>query len=319
MEYSVEQYSPALREQWDAFVRASRNGTFLFLRDYMDYHADRFRDCSLVARNGKGKIVALLPANADGETLKSHAGLTFGGWIGGYRDFDVISLLKIQQEADRFLTARGFRELLYKPVPYIYSNGPSQEDLYMLFRHNAVRAVSQVSIALDLLTDAAPDTAMRRKTRQAVAEGLQVVESDDLESFWRILSELLSDRYGVSPVHSLEEITLLKKRFPDNIRLFAVLRHGAMLAGTLLYISGQVVHAQYIASGPDGKRLNALPLLFSTLILRSRQTGYRWFDFGTCNEDAGRYLNEGLARQKISFGGRAVVYDTYLMPLTPRE
>ena len=133
MEYSVEQYSPALREQWDAFVRASRNGTFLFLRDYMDYHADRFRDCSLVARNGKGKIVALLPANADGETLKSHAGLTFGGWIGGYRDFDVISLLNIQQEADSFLTAQGFRKLLYKPVPYIYSNGPSQEDLYMLF------------------------------------------------------------------------------------------------------------------------------------------------------------------------------------------
>ena len=39
--------------------------------------------------------------------------------------------------------------------------------------------------------------------------------------------------------------------------------------------------------------------------------GYKYFDFGTSNEDMGRYLNEGLIYQKEGFGGRAVCYDWY--------
>jgi hypothetical protein len=38
----VERYTGAARGLWDGFVRDSRNGTFLFFRDYMEYHQDRF-------------------------------------------------------------------------------------------------------------------------------------------------------------------------------------------------------------------------------------------------------------------------------------
>ena len=37
-----------MRAPWDTFVQESKNGTFLFVRDYMDYHRDRFQDCSLL-------------------------------------------------------------------------------------------------------------------------------------------------------------------------------------------------------------------------------------------------------------------------------
>jgi hypothetical protein len=46
----------------------------------MDYHQDRFSDCSLVVE-ADGEWQALLPAHTDGMTLVSHAGLTYGGWI----------------------------------------------------------------------------------------------------------------------------------------------------------------------------------------------------------------------------------------------
>lgn len=42
----MTRYTPALKAEWDAAVEASRNGTFLFRRDYLEYHADRFPDCS---------------------------------------------------------------------------------------------------------------------------------------------------------------------------------------------------------------------------------------------------------------------------------
>lgn len=42
----IRKYTPADKAQWDKFVETSRNGTFLFRRDFMDYHADRFADHS---------------------------------------------------------------------------------------------------------------------------------------------------------------------------------------------------------------------------------------------------------------------------------
>ena len=59
---TISRYTPESRHEWDKFVRNARNSTFLFLRDYMDYHADRFKDCSWIARKGSG-IAAILPAN----------------------------------------------------------------------------------------------------------------------------------------------------------------------------------------------------------------------------------------------------------------
>jgi hypothetical protein len=44
----VERYSEVRKAAWDNFVRRSKIGTFLFLRDYMDYHRDRFQDHSLL-------------------------------------------------------------------------------------------------------------------------------------------------------------------------------------------------------------------------------------------------------------------------------
>lgn len=76
----VELYTAAMKEEWDAFVDSSRNATFLLRRDYMDYHSDRFTDCSLIVRHGD-KPVALLPASRHGSEARSHGGLTYGGLV----------------------------------------------------------------------------------------------------------------------------------------------------------------------------------------------------------------------------------------------
>ena len=75
---TIERYTPAMQPEWDEFAATARNATFLHRRGYMDYHADRFTDHSLIARGDDGRILALLPANAEGGTLVSHRGLTYG-------------------------------------------------------------------------------------------------------------------------------------------------------------------------------------------------------------------------------------------------
>ena len=84
-----------------------------------------------------------------------------------------------------------------------------------------------------------------------------------------------------------------------------------MLAGVVMYLSQPVAHCQYIGASPQGKDSKALTLLFDYLIGEAKASGYRYFDFGISNEDHGRYLNEGLVRQKSRLGGRGIVYNMF--------
>jgi hypothetical protein len=49
MSFTFKPYHAEDLETWNRFNQASRNGTFLFDRGYMDYHADRFTDASLMS------------------------------------------------------------------------------------------------------------------------------------------------------------------------------------------------------------------------------------------------------------------------------
>ena len=45
--YKVFKYTAENKIEWDHFIATAKNATFLFQRDFMDYHQDRFEDFSL--------------------------------------------------------------------------------------------------------------------------------------------------------------------------------------------------------------------------------------------------------------------------------
>lgn len=298
--------------EWDEFVDRAKNATFLFRRGFMDYHADRFTDHSLVVRRN-GRIAALLPASEHGTSIISHGGLTYGGLLTDAKATGA-EVLAILSEIARILAGEGYETLIYKPVPHIYHTLPAEEDLYALFRLNA--SLSERNISTTILLDNRIKFRDIRKSgiRKATKAGIEIVESSDFNDFWCILSENLMQRHGVAPVHSLHEIELLATRFPDNIRLHLATLDGATVAGTAIFLSGNVAHAQYISASPEGKELGALDLLFSHLI-NNVYSHQEYFDFGISNERHGTILNESLLYQKEGFGGRAICYDTYKIPL----
>lgn len=229
----IQQYIPALQPEWDCFIANSRNGTFLFFRNYMDYHSDRFIDNSLLFRY-KGKLIAVLPANREGDVLWSHQGLTYGGLVlsskcTADRVLNIFSLLF------SWLSERGFSKFVYKCVPDIYHRYPSQEDLYALFRNNARLVARNLSTTVSIPCRMPFSQLRRRGIKKALSCGILVQESSDLESFWRVLSENLSDRYNTLPVHTVEEMSLLKGRFPNNIRLFTACKGERVVAGCVIF------------------------------------------------------------------------------------
>ena len=310
----IVKYDALMASQWDDFVKQSRNGTFLHCRGYMDYHSDRFKDCSLEAMHD-GKVCALLPANIDGDTLYSHRGLTYGGWIVPLKHFDTTIMVEVMDNAVAWMRANGIQRLVYKAVPHIYHRYPCEEDLYALFRHHATLSETNISTTIDLTCPLPLDRGNKSGANAARKASIQVGASDDWAGYWQLLSSLLDERYDTRPVHTLEEIQLLHSRFPENIRLYTATLDGELLAGVVMYLSMPVAHCQYIGASPRGKDSKALTLLFDYLIQESTRMGYRYFDFGISNEDHGRYLNEGLVRQKCRLGGRGIVYNTFEITL----
>ena len=54
----VKRYNAGFKQDWDNIINKSRIDTFLFYRDFMDYHSNRFEDSSFLIYR-KGKLEAL--------------------------------------------------------------------------------------------------------------------------------------------------------------------------------------------------------------------------------------------------------------------
>lgn len=301
-------------DQWNSFASTARQACFLFQRGYMDYHSDRFEDFSLIARNADGKLLAMLPACVKGNTLYSHSGLTFGGWLTPQRHFELADMMTLFQSSGDFLRSEGIDTLVYKPAPYIYHTYPADDDLYALWRFGARMTACQASTTYLIEQPRLLNMSTRQNIRRAVAAGVTVEESHDYAAFWKILTEVLDQRHGVAPVHSLEEMQLLVSRFPDNIRLLTASLGGEMMAGTVVYINPGVIHTQYMATTAEARRLKLLPLLVDSIpSLLGVERG--WVDFGSSCEDGGKILNTGLDALKEGLGGRPVIYPAYTLSI----
>lgn len=309
MSVTVERRDPSAAEPWDAAVRAARQRHFFFEHAYLDYHADRFADASLLVLH-KGQTIAALPATRREDEIVSHGGLTFGGMlcdpsVGAARAVEALGVALEVWRGD------GVRRVKIKPSPHIYHLAPAEEELFALHAHGLRLEERHVSQAIRAGAVVDWSHERLRAVRRGRAADLELGPSDAIEEFMALVGDLLSRRHNVAPVHTPEEMRLLVTRFPEQIKLFAAVHEGELAAGVLVYETTAVAHAQYIAASERGHELRAQDALFAHLL----EHVYRekpWFDFGISNERDGA-LNAGLARNKEGFGARAVVYDRYVL------
>ena len=307
---SIQRYTTEKADEWNAFVAASKNGTFLFNRCYMDYHGDRFKDHSLMFYHDN-RLYALLPANEADCVFCSHQGLTYGGLIMS-QQCKTAQVRDVFMLLNDYLRQQGLCRVVYKHVPWVYAKLPAEEDLFALSNvcHASLRSRDVASVVM--LDRRLPFSELRKRcVKKAEKAGVTIKESQDCSAFWRLLERNLMEKYGAHPVHTLDEITLLKSRFPQHIRLFVAYKDDSLLGGTLLYVTSQTVKTQYISANEEGRRVGALDLLFAQLLDKSSDNNMKYFDFGTSNLVENDDLNDSLIFQKEGFGGRTVCYDTY--------
>lgn len=313
-EWSISLYSPEDANLWDSLVAKSRQGTMLHLRGYMDYHSDRFHDCSLIAFK-KGKPVALLPANLNPDhTLCSHGGLTYGGWLTPLSHFDGSDMLSLFDAWLGWCRDNEIRQIIYKAVPHIYHRIPAEEDLYALFRVGASIKTINLSSVIDMSENPGFNTQQKRHLKKASHLNPWIKETSKASEFMPILHECLRQRHDAAPVHSESELQTLKDRFPKGIRLFLAGINNEPEAAVCIFNTNSVAHCQYIATSEQGRQNGMLTYLMHHLINEVFPEN-RYFDFGTSNEEAGRILNAGLLHQKTGLGGRGVAYQIFSLKL----
>lgn len=309
-EWSIRRYYPEDASLWDNLVASSRQGTMLHMRGYMDYHSDRFHDSSLIALR-KGKPTAILPANIDSEgILRSHQGLTYGGWLTPCSHFDGTDMLSIFDNWLKWCSANGIKGIIYKAVPHIYHRLPAEEDLYALFRFGAMSETVNLSSVIDLHDIPPFNTQQKRHLKKASKFSPWIRETLDVAEFMPILTECLRTRHDATPVHSESELKMLKERFPNGIRFFLAGSGTSPDAAVCIYNTNDVAHCQYIATSDEGRENGTLTYLMHHLIVNTF-ADHKYFDLGTSNEDGGRILNSGLLHQKYGLGGRGVAYQIF--------
>ncbi len=258
------------------------------------------------------EIVALLPAARHGNRIVSHSGATFGGLI-------YSSAERATEVRSAFLAClhhyrrQGIETVLYKAVPHLFHQYPAEEDLHVLFLLNAALLRRDLSSVVVRATQPKLSKSRKYGIKRARRGGCEIRYDEGLKDFHDLLCIVLA-RHNASPVHSVEEMTSLSQRFPDNIRLVAAYADGKLLAGAWLFRFGPVLHTQYLACSEEGRKIGALDFLIANIIDHSPKEIEK-ISFGTSTTHQGREINEGLLFQKEGFGARSIVLDQYEIDL----
>lgn len=303
-------YTDDKNTEWNDFIKNSKNGLFMFNRNFMEYHKDRFSDSSLLFYDDE-KLIAVMPASIKNDVLSSHGGLTYGGFIISneikqHHLNDCLTALK------DFASHNGINKIIYKTVPHIFHRQPAEEDLYSLFYNGAKILKIEASTVVDLQNPLKMPKGRKAQVSRARRDGVLIKESEDFDSFINLENKVLEERHGTKAVHTAKELTLLKSYFPENIILMGAFLQDKMIAGTVLFVYENAVHTQYMAANETAREIGALDLAIATVIEQYRNSK-KWLDFGISTENDGHYLNEGLISQKEGFGGRTNVYQTWII------
>ena len=312
--YSVRPYRESDYANWNAFIGQAKNATFLFHRDFMEYHKDRFKDFSLMIFNNE-KLIAVLPANRVGDIVYSHQGLTYGGLVYSTK-LNGEKVENILNSLVSFFKENDVQSFYFKPIPLFYTlKGNAEMDFFML-KKGAFLDKKEMNLGINLSLPLTISKSKLKHFRKIEELDLELVEEQQLELFWKLVLEpRLLEKYDAKPVHTLKEITALKEKFPKNIKQFSVYFEDVIIAGVTILETETVVKSQYGATTKKGEELRALDFLFINLIQKYKSEGKLFFDMGIVNEDNEKGYHAGLLKQKEELGCSVYSQDFYKMNL----
>ena len=319
----VKKYRIANINTWEQLLVQENTGTIFHTRKFLSYHPKkRFSDHSLLFYK-KNHLSAIFPAaeikKQDKKILISHPGASFGGFA-TKKNISLRDTFALVKNLKSYATEHKFNRIHVTLPPIVYNPHLSNYiDFAFLkndftYQHREVSSILQLEPSIEkTLEHFRPSH--RQAVRKAKRKGIQIRKSDNFENFYKILKKNLKIRHGVKPTHTLKELCLLNKLFPDRIVLHCAILNNEMIAGVVNFrVNPKVILAFYISHDERFQEFRPLNLLFYSIFNQAIKNGVTTFDFGifTVKEKP----NFGLARFKENFGATGIFRDTLELNLT---
>lgn len=307
--YTVRLYNDTDFNLWNEFITKAKNATFLFHRNFMEYHKDRFDDYSMMVFCND-KLVSVIPANRVEDRVYSHQGLTYGGFVLD-KKIKLGDVIEIAKTVVKFLFDNKISKFQLKLIPSIYNDYFSEEIEYCMFLMQSKLIRRDCLSVIDLKSNYLVSKTRKECIRKGIRNKVIIKEENNFEKFWsEILIPNIKLKHNSSPVHSVDEIAMLQKLFPQNIRHFNAYFNDEIVAGSTIFVTNKVAHPQYISGNSKKNEIGSLDILYHHLITNVfKEKAY--FDFGPSHENEGRNINNGILFWKESFGAKTTVQDFY--------
>jgi len=312
------------QHMYDTFVRNSKNGTIFHEMNFLSYHQDRFDTIYLMTKKGNSPMAVcagVIQEDEDGKGFIAHKGSTYGGPVikngGGYSYGN-----KIFDSIIEYLTDNEFDYWQFRLAPSHLCETQAEEVEFEALQRGGKLLPPELTTfvqlrddidSMDQLLDQFSSRA-RRAYRKADDTGIEVKWDDpDLASYHEILSETLDERYEAEPTHTLEELELLKRKYPNRIFLTTAYHNNKMIAGSLIMLLNTVsAHAFYFATRQDSYQLGGLNKVIPDAILTLHQDHQIYnFNFGISSGKYGKTPNSGLFKFKEGFHNRNILRKTF--------
>ena len=327
-EISIKKYDNSKKSEWDDFVNSSVNGTFLQTKQFLDYHpADRFVDSSLMVYD-QDKLVAVCPAciiSDKGEKIFfSHKGSTFGGVIIGAKQCALHKILPIISGIEEYCESNEFSKIVLKQTSDLFCGKKSDLIDFALYYLGYIEK-KELNFYIDfsqyddkILSNFSQGK--RTNINNCLKKGIEVKKINtetQINDFYCILCTTL-EKYGKTPVHTLDELLLLKNSIiAEEVEFFGAYLENKMIAGSMMFYfrNANVAHTQYLCALPEYDTLSPMSFMYYTMIENAKRKSFDMISFGIATEDEGRYINSGLAASKEAFGAKHSVNKIYYKSL----
>ncbi len=305
-------------QAWDNYVAHALNGTIFHQKKFLGYHGEsKFDNISLLFKK-RDKIVALATfASYDdkGKTiLHSHPGASWGGFVFSkplsYQSAEEICILTIE-----YAKKNSYDEIRMTIPPAIYQDCYNDNLAFTLntngFQHSKRELTSVVDLRCNRIS---LDRSVRKNVNTAISNGLRITNGDDdLDLFHSLLHENLSEK-GTEPTHSLTELTLLKKLYPQQIEFRSAYTDDEYAGGMCNWkVKKDTWLVFYCCYKKKYVPMRVLNLLFYDTLTRYRNKEAAFIDFGTSSINM--KVNEGLMKFKENHGAYSVFRDTLIKNL----
>lgn len=293
----LSRYTQNDKSSWDSLVAKTSPGLVLHYRDYMEYHSELFEDFSICFWD-QNSLLAVAPGTRNKDEWISHQGLTFGGLI--LPSENITEMMRYIQMLNKFLLKEDFKKsTIILASNSFYPNG-NTEWIYAFNQAGYVASENH----LNQFIHKSSNLPKKKLTnaRAAFRKGITFsIDLSNLPPLYNLIEENLVSKYERKPIHTLAEIELLCKRFPDLISTYTTNFEKKVVAGAIVFQSFNSLHIQYLATNDLGKQIRAQDYLIKE-ILDIAKAKCKNLSFGKSTSGDNAALNSSLYNFKAEYG-----------------